>query len=429
MRFVHAADLHVDSPLRGLERYEGAPVELAREATRSAVRNLVDLCIREKAAFLVLAGDLFDGDWKDFHTPLFLVSELARLKSEGIRAFVVLGNHDLQSELVPHIRWPENVTVFQSGKSETCILQEFNTAIHGRSYTKPAVSENLAATFPEPIGQHFNIGILHTNAAGAHGGNEHASYAPCTVEELRAKGYDYWALGHVHTHEVLSAHPHVVYSGNTQGRHARETGAKGAVVVDVEDGRVVQTRFAACDVMRWDRLEITADPNDSPRDLVQKAKRAIENAVRKNDGRALATRIAFVGSTEAHEHLSRVEDRARFVADVRAAARDASDGAWVEKVEIATTSLTDLETLRAARDLVGDLLRATRDLAASGGLTKELEPLFLPLRSKIGPALIDAGVHLDDPERLQRYVTSSTQVCISMIPSDCNATSPTPKIF
>ncbi|MEO7112712.1 MAG: DNA repair exonuclease [Polyangiaceae bacterium] len=418
MRFVHAADLHIDSPLRGLERYEGAPVELAREATRSAVRNLVDLCIREKAAFLVLAGDLFDGDWKDFHTPLFLVSELARLKSASIQAFVVLGNHDLQSELVPHIRWPENVTVFQSGKSETCILQSFNVAIHGRSYATPAVSENLAATFPEPVAALFNIGILHTNAAGAHGGNEHASYAPCSVDELRAKGYDYWALGHVHTHEVLSTSPHVVYSGNTQGRHARETGAKGAVVVDVEDGRVTQTRFVACDVMRWERLEIAADADDSPHDLVQKVKRAIQDADRKSEGRVLATRIGFTGASSAHQKLARLEDRARFVADVRAAARDASDRAWVEKVEIALTSLSDLETLRSARDLVGDLLRATRDLAASGGLTKELEPLFLPLRAKIGPALDDAGVRLDDPAQLQRYVSDAENILIDLLSSD-----------
>jgi DNA repair exonuclease SbcCD nuclease subunit len=417
MRFVHAADLHVDSPLRGLERYEGAPVELAREATRSAVRNLVDLCIREEAAFLLLAGDLFDGDWKDFHTPLFLVNELARLKTASIQAFVVLGNHDLQSELVPHIRWPENVTVFQSGKSETCILQSLNTVIHGRSYATPAVSENLAATFPSAVAGHFNIGILHTNAAGAHGGKDHATYAPCTVDELRAKGYDYWALGHVHTHEVLSTTPHVVYSGNTQGRHARETGAKGAVVVDVEDGRV-QTRFVGCDVMRWEKLEIAADRDDSPRDLVQKAKRAIQDADRKSEGRALAARIAFTGATDANRKLSRMEDRARFVADVRAAARDASDRAWVEKVEIALTSLTDLETLRSARDLVGDLLRSTRDLASSGGLNEELEPLFLPLRAKIGAALDDAGVRVDDPARLRRYVSDAENILIDLLAGD-----------
>lgn len=415
---MHAADLHVDSPLRGLERYEGAPVELVREATRAAVRNLVDLCIAEDAAFLVLAGDLFDGDWKDFHTPLFLVSELARLKTKSISAFVVLGNHDLQSELVPHIRWPENVTVFQSGSADTCILEHHRTAIHGRSYAAAAVSENLAASFPAPVAGLFNVGLLHTNAAGAHGGKEHAAYAPCTVDELRAKGYDYWALGHVHTHEVLSASPHVVYSGNTQGRHARETGAKGAVVVDVENGRVTNTRFLPCDVMRWERLEITADPSDGLRELLQKAKTAISSATKTNDGRALATRIRFQGATDAHARLARVEDRARFVADVRAAARDASERAWVEKVEIATSPMVDLETLRAARDLVGDLLRATQELASSGGLAKELEPLFLPLRSKIGHALDDAGVKLDEPERLRRYLSEAETILIDLLASD-----------
>lgn len=421
MRFVHAADLHLDSPLRGLERYEGAPVELAREATRSAVKNLVDLCLREDAAFLLVSGDLFDGDWKDFHTPLFLVSELARLKTKNVRAFVVLGNHDLQSELVPHIRWPDNVTVFGAHRADTCILHEFSTAIHGRSYARPAVSENLAASYPPPSPDHFNIALLHTNAAGSAGAGDHASYAPCKVEELRACGHDYWALGHVHGHQVLATSPHVVYPGNLQGRNARETGAKGAVVVDVEDRRVSSLRFVPCDVMRWARIDIAAEVADGPRELVEKVRVAVASEAERIGGRALAARVTVRGACEAHAILARVEDRARFIADLRAAARDVSDRAWIEKVQIETSSLVDVDTLRAARDLVGDLLRSTRDLASSGALAKTLEPLFLPLRAKMGAALDDAGVRLDDPERLRRYIAEAETILVDLLAGDRSA--------
>ena len=421
MRFVHAADLHVDSPLRGLERYEGAPVLLAREATRAAVKNLVDLCLREDASFLLLSGDLFDGDWKDFHTPLFLVSELARLKTKNVRAFVVLGNHDLQSELVPHVRWPDNVTVFGPHQTDTCILHEFATAIHGRSYARAAVSENLASSYPAPLADHFNIALLHTNAAGAKDAGDHASYAPCSVEELRARGYDYWALGHVHGHQVLSTSPHVVYPGNLQGRNARETGEKGAVVVDVEDRKVKSLRFVPCDVMRWTRIDVQADAADGPREIVDEIRDAVATESDRIDGRALAVRVTVSGACEAHSILARVEDRTRFVADVRAAARDASERAWIEKVQIETSSLVDVETLRAAHDLVGDLLRSTRDLASSGELAKALEPLFLPLRAKIGGALDDAGVRLDDPERLRKYITEADTILVDLLAGDRGA--------
>ncbi len=418
MRFVHAADLHVDSPLRGLERYEGAPVELAREATRTAVKNLVDLTLAEKADFLLIAGDLFDGDWKDFHTPLFLVNQLARLKERSVRAFIVLGNHDLQSELVPHVRWPENVTVFPSTQAGTCILQELGVAVHGRSYASAAITDDLAATYPPPIAGVFNVGMLHTNAAGASGGADHGTYAPCTVEELKARGYDYWALGHVHGHQVLSTTPHVVYPGNLQGRNVRETGTKGAVVVDVEGGKVTRLALAPCDVMRWARLEVAAEPDDLSFDLARKIARAIAVEAKNADGRVLAARIIVTGACVAHGELARVENGARFVADVRAATRDASEAAWVEKIVLKMSPLVDVASLRAAHDLVGDLLRSTHALAASGDLAKSLEPLFLPLRGKVGPALDDAGVRLDDPERLRRYVGDAETILIELLTGD-----------
>lgn len=418
MRFVHAADLHIDSPLRGLEQYAGAPVKKAREATRLAFVRVIDLCLRERAAFLVLAGDLFDGDWKDFNTALFVVSQLARLKEAGTPVFIVLGNHDRQSDLTPRIVWPENVKVFSSDAAETFVLESLNVALHGRSFPQAAVTENLSTGYPAPIPGMFNIGVLHTSASGAREGSEHKAYAPSSVAELAAKGYAYWALGHVHGHEVLHTRPHIVYPGNTQARHVKEQGAKGAVVIDVDAGEVARVEHVACDVMRWSIVKIVAEEADDTHALLLRAKSEITKALEGADGRTLAVRLSFEGKCAAHPTLARLEDRARFVADVRAAASDVSDNVWVEKVILATAPRVNLEARRAGHDLVGDLLRETRALGDRPLLVDELAPLFQSLRAKLAAGTGEDAIRFDDPERVRAWVKEAELVLLHLLADD-----------
>src|SRR5262245_22532176 len=204
MKFVHAADLHLDSPLRGLVRYDGAPVERMRAATRHALVNLVDLCLAEDAAFLLLAGDLFDGDWRDYGTGLFFLSEMARLRPAGIHVYLVRGNHDAASHVTRYLKLPEHVHELSWRRPETLVLEDRGVAIHGQSFATRAVTEDLATHYPDAIRDLLNVGLLHTCADGREG---HERYAPCSVETLRNKGYDYWALGHVHAREVLARDP------------------------------------------------------------------------------------------------------------------------------------------------------------------------------------------------------------------------------
>ena len=242
MKLIHAADLHLDSPLRGLRAHDGAPVERVREATRKAFRNLIDLCLKEQASALLLAGDVFDGDWKDFSTGLFFVKELERLRP--MRVFLVRGNHDAMSEVTRQLRLPPHVHEFSEDAAETIVVDELGLAVHGLSFSRRVTSENLVPRYPAPIPGLFNVGLLHTSADGR---PPHQPYAPCHVEELVRKGYEYWALGHVHAHEVLHERPWIVFPGNTQGRHIRETGPKGCVVVGVHGGEVRrETRAARC---------------------------------------------------------------------------------------------------------------------------------------------------------------------------------------
>ena len=227
-RFLHAADIHLDSPLHGLSRYEGLPEDDIRGATRAAFDNLVQRAIDEDVDFVVIAGDLFDGEWKDMSTGLYFARAMGRLDRAEIPVFLLAGNHDAASVITRSIPWPPNVRLFSARRPETHLLAELQVAVHGQSFSTPAVTDNLVPSYPAAAEHHFNIGMLHTALAGRKG---HADYAPCSLDDLKAKQYDYWALGHVHQHETVCEAPHVVFPGNIQGRTIRETGPKGAVIV------------------------------------------------------------------------------------------------------------------------------------------------------------------------------------------------------
>jgi DNA repair protein SbcD/Mre11 len=331
-KLVHAADLHLDSPLTGLERYESAPVAELRGATRGALDRLVELCVAESADVLVIAGDLFDGAWRDYSSGLFLCERMARLREAGVRVVWIRGNHDAASRLTRHLRMPENVRELSTREPESVALEEANLVIHGQGFPRAAVEVDLTARYPRPVPGALNVGLLHTALEGREG---HAPYAPCSLRTLVEHGYDYWALGHVHGHEVVSNAPWVVYPGNLQGRYARETGPKGAVVVEFEGARVLSVEHRALDVVRWAHCEVDASRALSLDDVAEAAQSALVEAARAAGPRLLAARVRVVGSSSAHAALR--SDPERATAFVRGAAMDVPSGAvWIEKVELAT---------------------------------------------------------------------------------------------
>ena len=194
-RFLHAADPHLDSPLHGLQFHEGAPVELLRGATRRAFENLVQLAIDEQVDFVVIAGDVYDGDWKDYSTGLYFRGQMVRLGDEGIPVYLIAGNHDAASVITRKLGLPENVHVFSTRSAESMDVASLPVVIHGRGFPNRAVPENLVEEYPAAIPGKFNLGMLHTSLTGKPG---HDTYAPCSEMDLRGKGYDYWALGHIH---------------------------------------------------------------------------------------------------------------------------------------------------------------------------------------------------------------------------------------
>ena len=352
MRFIHTADLHIDSPLRGLSRYEGAPLERLRGATRRALERLVDLAVDERIDFLLIAGDLYDRDWQDFHTGLFVREQMVRLGRAGIAVFIVQGNHDARGVISRQVPWPDNVKVFSSRTAETAHLPALGVAIHGHSFPDREVPEDLVPNYPAALAGCFNIGLLHTSLTGAEG---HDSYAPTSLPVMKSRGYDYWALGHVHARQVVCEVPRVVFPGNLQGRHARETGAKGCELVTV-DGGTLQARFVALDVVRWHQLRIDAQPAQTLDDLARRVTQALQSAVADAGDVLHAARIILTGET--HLHAMEARQPGTLAAAVRAAAQDVSGAeVWIEQVRLDLRSPVDRGGLRQGGDALGELVR------------------------------------------------------------------------
>ena len=347
--FLHAADLHLDSPMRGLD--PEAPTERIRRATRDALVNMIEFALDRRVEFVLLAGDLYDGDWKDWHTGQFLVQQLGRLLRAGIEVVAISGNHDAAKVLSLRVPVPG---LMETDKPRTRLLERAAVAVHGQGFEFAATTTNLALHYPEPVAGLFNIGLLHT----ACGSGAHANYAPCGVDDLVRKGYDYWALGHVHTRGVLHSDRWIVFSGNLQGRHINEEGSRGATLVTVKDGRVASVEPHAFDVLRWRRLSVDANGATTREEVVDRARVALDGAVLDAEGRLLVVRIEVSGDCTAHAEL--VGSPTETLQHIRAAAAEVGgiDRLWIESVVIDTRPAVDLAALRAQPGPVGALIGA-----------------------------------------------------------------------
>jgi DNA repair protein SbcD/Mre11 len=335
-KFLHAADVHLDSPLRGLDRYEGCPSDEIRGATRRALENLVRLAIVEKVAFVLIAGDVYDGDWKDHNTGLWFVKRLAELRDSGIKVFLIRGNHDAKNRMTRDLRLPDNVTSLDVNQPQTCHLDHFPVAIHGQGFASQAVTEDLAANYPASDPGCFNVGMLHTSVTGREG---HDRYAPCTVEALRAKNYGYWALGHVHAREILDqSDGPIVFPGNVQGRHIRESGPKGCMIVTVDGHHVVSSDFRPLDVLRWETCRVDATGLANGDDVLKGFQDALPDLLEQAEGRPLALRVEVFGASAVHEKL--LADKEGWSNEIRSQANvHGSNRVWVEAVKLRTRPL------------------------------------------------------------------------------------------
>ena len=428
-RFIHAADIHLDSPLRGLQQYDDAPVDLIRSAPRRALENLVTLAIEQTVDFVIIAGDLFDGAWSDPNTGHAFATQMARLKAENIPVFLIRGNHDAQNKMGKSTRLPENVVLLSEKKAETIehmALEKIGVAIHGQSFAKQSQVDNVVPQYPAAIPGKFNIGILHTSLTGAEG---HDTYAPCTVNDLLQKQYDYWALGHVHLRQVANEEPPIVFSGNIQGRHIRETGAKGCYLVTVDDNNQPSLEFLATDVFRWALCPLDVSNAKSLDDILDQFSSELKKLVAENDPHPLGIRVELSGQTALHNQLLANKDRVRNELQARAI-NDTIDKAWIEKLKVNTSVLHrtaadgdaldsgaddtlneideyfdglvgDAEELELWSETLGPLLRKLPDSIA-GQLEFDIDTLNAANEDDDGPTLFNNSDDVEDDQRMSR---------------------------
>ena len=381
-RFLHAADIHLDSPLKGLEVYQDAPIDQIRGAVRRAFDNLVDLAIQEEAAFVLLAGDLFDGDWKDYNTGIYFMNRMGLLRDAGIQVFIVSGNHDAASQISRALHLPDNVTLFSHKKAETRILDDLNVAIHGQSFPSRIVSDDLTQSYPQGEYGLFNIGLLHTALTGRPG---HEPYAPCTLDALRSKGYQYWALGHVHQREEVSREPWIIFPGSIQGRHIRETGSKGCAMVTVDEGQVLEVEHHDIDVLRWTVCRVDLNECETDEECLDRVRQSLEDELARAEGRPVAVRLVLEGITSLHGHLH--EKSLHWMEEFKGIAASLNE-AWVEKILFHTHKTVSSDEVYGDGSPISALNKAVEDLKLGKLRLLDLMPEFEQLRSKLPPDLL-----------------------------------------
>ncbi|GLS36330.1 serine/threonine phosphatase [Mesorhizobium tianshanense] len=364
-RFIHTADIHLDSPLRSLAMRNPDLAELVGDASRQAFVAIVDLCLAERVDALVIAGDLYDGDQTSMKTARFLASQMTRLHQAGIRVFKIRGNHDAMSRISKQLLFPDTVTIF--GGRPQSVLQTaggLEVMFHGLSFANPKAPESLLAKYTAAREGAVNVGIMHTSLAGSPG---HDVYAPCNVADLHGHGFDYWALGHIHVRKVHPGASTVVMPGMPQGRDINEAGEKSVTLVTIRDDRSIEIEERLTSVAQFERVSVDLTGTVEWSEAVGRVRSAFEVLRPSVRSRHVVARLAVTGSSPLSWAI--IRDRDLLLAEAEQAAEQAGD-TWVEKLEL-DLSPPRTETLEGIADPIFELAESMRTDASSEAFRAE----------------------------------------------------------
>ncbi|MCK9357263.1 MAG: DNA repair exonuclease [Dehalococcoidia bacterium] len=382
VKFVHCADLHLDTPFRGLSDVAPDVGRALNEATFQSWTNIVDVAVREAVDFVVIAGDVYDSSDRSLRAQFRFRDGLKRLSDHGIPSFVAFGNHDPLSGWSNTLDWPELAHTFGSAAVDNCPVARGGTTlatIHGISYPKEAVTDNLSLRFERPDASVPSIAVLHANVGGD---TAHLPYAPTTVEELSSKGFTYWALGHVHAHRILRADgPAIVYPGCSQSRQPNETGPKGCCLVTLADGRAPDIRFVATDAVRYHGGTVDVSGCASIDSVRQAIIEECRTAAGASEKRPLVVRLSLSGRTTLHRQLTHAADFPQLAEDLREELLALDQWVWLERLSPDTRGAYDISVQRQRQDFVGDLISVYDRLLAGG--SDELERLQEEIESDL----------------------------------------------
>ena len=418
LRFVHAADLHLDSPFRGI-RSEAPPhvADALQRATFEAYENIIELCLREQVDALLVAGDIYDGADRSLRAQLKFVDGLMRLDAAGIRSFVCHGNHDPLDGWEARLALPPGCVRFGPEVTGEPIFPDEpeRATVFGISYPTREVRENLTSLFQGLPISGVRIGLMHANVGGH---PDHDSYAPCSVADLADTGMDYWALGHVHTRQVLrDGRPTVVYPGNSQGRNPRETGARGAYLVEVDERGAINLEFRPVDVVRWELIEVGIGGLETEQELLEAIDRRVELCTLSAEGRPVVCRLALTGRGPLHSWLHREGTMDDLLEQVNNRYAYGQHWLWCERMQMGTASPVDREQIAQREDFAGDLARLGTTLRGNSDSLAELRESMRPLYVNSNAAPYLRGILPSDDELLQ-LLASAEEECLASLTAE-----------
>lgn len=383
VRFVHAADLHLDAPFAGVDASDPRVRAELVAAPAEAFERIVGLCIAERVDFLVISGDVYD-DPRSFNAQLCFQQQAKRLDEAGIGVFVVEGNHDPEIARPRDLRLPDNVRYFSTREVERVPVERDGAvicALYGRGYARGAETTNFAKGFAREQGDAVAVGVLHTNVGGREGAED---YAPASMDDLRSARMDYWALGHIHKPEVLSASPAIVYAGCPQGRSPKEDGLRGCYLVEIDGGHAQVEFQPTCSIV-WVRRSIDISGLENVDEVRTAVRDACDAARLEGDGRPAVVRIELTGRTEAHATLVRGTVLADLLRDLRDEQMSDRPWVWIERLTDRTSAALEIDRLRDSQDFDGDLVRLADQLVADPeAMRAEIAAVLRPIEGSLG---------------------------------------------
>lgn len=359
VKFIHTADLHLDTPFKGLSNWNSDLASKLKDATFKSFRKIIDLCIKEKVDFLVISGDIFDSENKSLAAQLKFVSELKRLSDNDIPTYFICGNHDPLSSWLDTLQLPENVFRFDSSIVENYTYKKDNISIadiYGISYQNKVVKKNLALKYklsskPSPI----SIAILHGTVGVA---GTHENYAPFKVGDVANKNYDYWALGHIHKRQIIhESDPTIVYPGNPQGRDFGETGVKGCYLVEINAGNSPQTEFISTQLIRFEEVEVDLSDENKIDHLSVKIEEAKGNIADFDENASYILRITLKGRTPLHSQLNKSGEIEQLLDLFNEGQLNQTGFTWIDQIELKTQPEIDIEQIKKGTDFPSEILK------------------------------------------------------------------------
>ncbi len=381
--------------MRGLASYEGSPIDEIKGKTRQAFVELIDLAIAREVDFVLIAGDIFDSDWKDYSTGIFFTNQINRLAEENIEVIMIAGNHDAVSQITKNLSMPKNARKLSSTKPERVLLEHLDTEIIGQSFHTKSVSDNLAIGYPNGDPSLFSIGLLHTSLNGRPG---HDPYAPCTYADLASKNYQYWALGHVHNREVVSQDPWIVFPGNLQGRHIRESGSKGVTLVETTGHEIQSVDHIELGSLYWQIVPIS----QSSATLLEEVERKLVASMKPSKLNIIRVELALDHSS------SKSVDHENLQAEIYSIA-NSLDNIWIEKIKFKNP---DPDQLISFNDELLDQLRSEflnmRGNVSAYEAIKEEHKQLISINSKV-------FLELTEDHQLQEIIDESFEIILDLI--------------